>query len=35
MAGEEVRVQDAQTLTKEVEGLQKELDFLKNVSNIT
>ncbi|CAG8451351.1 6706_t:CDS:2 [Ambispora leptoticha] len=29
-AGEEGRVQEAQTLTKEVEALQKELDFLKN-----
>ncbi|KAG9285506.1 hypothetical protein G9A89_006494 [Geosiphon pyriformis] len=29
-AGEEGRVQEAQTLTKDVEALQKELDFLKN-----
>ncbi|CAG8479397.1 1427_t:CDS:2 [Racocetra fulgida] len=29
-AGEEGRVQEAQTLTKEVETLQKDLDFLKN-----
>jgi hypothetical protein len=31
-AGEEGRVQEAQILTKEVETLQKDLDFLKNVS---
>jgi len=29
-AGEEGRVQEAQTLTKEVESLQKDLDFLRN-----
>ncbi|CAJ0648057.1 8285_t:CDS:2 [Entrophospora sp. SA101] len=33
-AGEEGRVQEAQTLTKEVESLQKDLDFLRNVTVI-
>ena len=34
-AGEEGRVQEAQILTKEVETLQKDLDFLKNVSIVS